>query len=66
MTQLICPNCGGKLFYAHQMVRMDIVVDSDNNFYENLSEDVASDIYDSEEPYGPYQCVECGTEFDVD
>lgn len=55
-----CPYCGGTKFYAHQLVRMDVMVDGNNNWLEN----VPDGIYDSEEPYGPYTCAKCGHEFD--
>lgn len=50
--------CTCEKFYAHQIVRMDIEVDIDNNFI------CAGEIYDSEEPYGPYTCMDCGQEYD--
>ncbi len=55
-----CPICGGNRFIAHQLVRMDIVVDGDNNFESNIE----GGIYDSETPYGPYTCTNCGNEID--
>ena len=59
-----CPKCSGTKFHAHQLCRMDIIVDGNNNFYESASESTAADIYDSETPYGPYTCVTCGAEYD--
>ena len=53
-----CPHCNNERFIAHQLVRMDVVVDGNNSFLEQ------KDIYDSEKPYGPYSCTECGYEFD--
>lgn len=49
-----CPNCGSTAFIAHQIVRMDVVMDGDNEYVDSVSPDCAADIYDSEEPYGPY------------
>ena len=56
--------CGCGRFYAHQVCHMDIIVDADNCFIENASEDAAAAIYDAQTPYGPYVCVECGAEYD--
>ena len=53
-----CLKCGNDKFVAHQLVRMDIVVDENNNFLEQ------GEIYDSETPYGPYTCTKCGKEYD--
>ena len=61
-----CPDCGCSSFYAHQQCRVDIVVDNNNNFVQNLidDKDLGDSVYDSETPYGPYQCIECGKEFE--
>ena len=60
-----CPQCGCQSFYAHQVCRVDIVVDGHNTFLENIISDkeLGNSVYDSETPYGPYQCIECGKEF---
>lgn len=63
-SMFACKSCGGTEFTAHQIVRMDIVVDGDNEYVGPVSPDCAADIYDSEEPYGPYRCVSCGAEYD--
>lgn len=55
--------CGCDRFYAHQVCRMDVIVDADNDFIENPGGDAAEAIYDAGDPYGPYQCVECGAEY---
>ena len=56
--------CGNDKFYAHQECRVDVVVDEDNTFLENLinDKDLGDSVYDSGTPYGPYQCTECGKE----
>lgn len=54
----VCPHCGNNHFMAHQVVRMDVMVDGDNNFED------AGEIYDSEKPYGPYTCTKCNREYD--
>jgi len=55
--------CGCEKFYAHQVCRVDIVVDGDNSFLDNLISDkeLGDSVYDSGTPYGPYTCTECGT-----
>ncbi len=53
-----CPKCGNAQFYGHQIVRMNVTVDENNNFVDS------GEIYDSETPYGPFTCTKCGTEFD--
>lgn len=65
MEMHYCPKCHGTKFYAHQMCRLDIIVDGNNIFYSGTSSDTASDIYDAETPYGPYTCVTCHTEYDT-
>lgn len=61
-----CKHCGGEEFFAHQVCRMDIVVDGSGNFLKNFHKDATQDIYDSEKPYGPFQCCRCGAEYDGD
>jgi rubredoxin len=50
--------CGNTRFMAHQLCRHDVVVDGSNNFERD------DGIYDSETPYGPYQCTQCNAEYD--
>lgn len=60
-----CPKCGNDEYYAHQLCRLDIIVDGENNFLRNSNgDDAVASIYDTERPCGPYTCVECGTMFD--
>ena len=59
-----CKKCGGTEFVAHQRVYTDIVVDGDNQFMKNHSENDSVAIYESENPYGPYKCCMCGAEYD--
>lgn len=60
---MIC-KCGCNKFYAHQVVRMDVICDGDGYFYDNIEEGIEAAIYDAELPYGPFQCVQCGAEYD--
>lgn len=55
--------CGCQQFAAHQIVRMDVVVDPNNDWIRNLTND-STCIYDAEEPYGPYTCIKCGAVYD--
>lgn len=53
--------CGNNRFYARQVCRLDIIVDGSNNFQGNAHDGSAeASIYDSETPYGPYECTKCG------
>jgi len=55
--------CGNNKFYAHQQVRLEVIVDEEGDFDSNM-EDIAAAIYDSEDPYGPFVCTKCGAEYD--
>ena len=54
-----CPICGCPEFLAHQIVRVDVVVNGDGDFIEN----VPGGVYDAEKPYGPFTCCSCGWTF---
>ena len=53
-----CPVCGNDQFAAGQKVYMTVIVDSQNNWIDDISAD------ESDRPYGPYQCTICGTKTD--
>ena len=53
--------CGSQHFFAYQMEQKGIIVDSNNDFYEDLVETKYS-VFDIGAPIGPYQCVKCGKE----
>lgn len=57
-----CVNCECDRFFAHQLCRLDVIVDEHNNWVCN---DGKSPIYDSETPYGPFTCVKCKAEYDT-
>lgn len=59
-----CKHCGGKEFFAHQVCRLNIIVDSDGEFLDNAHGDANQAIYDAGNPYGPFQCCTCGAEYD--
>ena len=50
--------CGGERFMAHQICRHDVVVNSEGGYLADHG------IYDSETPYGPFTCLDCGAEYD--
>lgn len=43
---------------------MDIKVNGNNDFLDTMPEDSNGSIYDAEEPFGPYECVNCGAEYE--
>ena len=57
--------CGCSTFFAHQVVHMDVKVNGFGSFEENATPEAPmTDIYYADEPFGPYQCTQCGTEYD--
>lgn len=61
---MICKFCKNSRFIGHQMVRTDVLVDEKGDFSDNLPGGLESHIYDSEHPYGPFTCTQCGAEYD--
>lgn len=59
-----CKFCGGTEFIGHQTCRMDVLVDENGDFSENLHGGADANIYDSEAPYGPFTCCGCGAEYE--
>lgn len=55
-----CPNCGSEKFRGSQEVTIDVIVDSDGNWIENDKGGVT----DSDNPFGPFTCINCGDEYD--
>jgi len=53
-----CPKCGCQKFYAHQNCCHDIIVDGHSNFLDDIK------VYESDYPYGPYTCFDCGHKMD--
>ena len=60
---MIC-KCGCNRFYGHQLLRVDVICDEEGNYLEDITDGLSAAIYDAEDPYGPFQCVECGAEYD--
>ena len=54
-----CSNCGSPNFFGNLRRHVIVVVDGDNKFIKQHKEGESS--YRDEEPYGPYECCECGT-----
>lgn len=52
-----CPECGNNRFLAQQVVYMNVIVDTTNDWQENL------DSPREETPYGPYTCTICKTKY---
>ena len=50
--------CGNDSFFAHQLMRHDVIVDAGGVFLKDQG------VYDAEHPYGPFACTECGAEYD--
>lgn len=61
-----CKHCNGDTFFAHQVCRLDIIVDSEGEFLDNAHGDANQAISDAGDPYGPFQCCTCGAEYDGD
>lgn len=59
-----CPICSGTKFTGHQLVRTFVYVNEYGNYMEDLPGGIEANVYDSEKPYGPFECVGCGKEYD--
>ena len=61
---MICA-CGNNRYFAHQILRADIIVDEDGRFDSNIDGSPSSvSIYDAEAPYGPFTCTKCKKEYE--
>lgn len=56
-----CKICGNEEFYAHQEVRMDVICNGNGDFLDTVE---GQPIYDSETPYGPFECTRCGASYE--
>lgn len=43
---------------------MDVLVDENGDFLANLSGGADANIYEAEQPYGPFVCRRCGAEYE--
>ena len=50
--------CGSERFSAHQQCYHDVIVDENGNFEKD------DGIYQSNNPYGPFTCIECDREYE--
>ncbi len=50
--------CGCERFMAHQICRHDVIVTDRGDYLSDHG------IYDSETPYGPFTCIDCGAQYD--
>jgi hypothetical protein len=55
--------CGNDKFYAHQVCRMDVIVNEHNDWEKNSPDDNSA-CYDADSPYGPYRCTKCNKEYE--
>lgn len=60
---MIC-SCGNNRYVGRQILRADVIVDEKGDFYSNQECGLESAIYDSEKPYGPFTCTQCGKIYD--
>lgn len=51
-NKMKCKICGEERFYGHQICRMDVIVDGNGDFLDDISEGIESAIYDVGNPYG--------------
>jgi len=53
-----CPKCGSKYFTGRQVTKNDVLVNGKGEFLQQFA------TTDSDSPYGPFTCRECGTEYE--
>ncbi len=56
-------SCGNTEFNAHQVCRMDVVIDGFGNWLENRPNDQSA-CYDADNPHGPFTCTKCKKEYE--
>lgn len=59
-----CRICGKEEFVGHQVIRALVICDGDGGFLSNMTDGLSASIYDSEKPYGPFECNYCGAEYE--
>ena len=60
---MICV-CGNNRYFAHQVIRAEIIVDEKGSFHSNVNDSLEKSIYDSGTPYEPFTCTKCGKEYE--
>ena len=53
-----CRKCGCTVFFGHQEVHADVIVDGNNEFLDHAGD--KDDPYYAGKPFGPYICANCG------
>ena len=53
-----CSKCNNEEFFCNLRKHIIVVVDGENKFLKEHKEVKSS--YSDEEPYGPYECTNCG------
>lgn len=56
--------CGSNRFRASQRVVIDVIVDEEGNWVCD-DKDTEDPISSFDKPFGPYECVNCGKEYDT-
>ena len=59
-----CRFCDGQVFVGHQVCHLDILVDDSGAFLDNMPGGTEASIYESDTPFGPFQCCSCGAVYD--
>lgn len=59
-----CRFCDGQVFVGHQVCHLDILVDDSGAFLDNMPGGAEASIYESDPPFGPFQCCGCGAVYD--
>ena len=59
-----CRFCDGQVFVGHQVCHLDILVDDSGAFLDNMPGGAEASIYESNTPFGPFQCCGCGAVYD--
>lgn len=59
-----CSVCNHAKFFGHQVVHTNIVCDEKGSFYSNTKNGLDAEVYEFREPFGPFQCVFCGAEYE--
>lgn len=59
-----CLSCNHEEFTASQVCRVSVVVDAKNHFIKNQGKRMEEAVFDADDPYGTYSCVQCGKEYE--
>ena len=56
-----CRKCGCTVFFGHQEVHADVIVDGNNEFLDHAGD--KDDPYYAGKPFGPYICANCREDY---